>query len=58
MSIHEPRIYDNDQEKKKENTLSEGKKKEGRKWKAQIRTEHLASFFRCIQFGRIDKWLN
>ena len=55
MSIHEPRIYDNDQEKKKENTLSEGKKKEGRKWKAQIRTEHLASFFRCIQFGRIDK---
>ena len=29
------------------------KKKEGRKWK--IRIEHLASFFRYIQFGRIDK---
>ena len=29
------------------------KKKEGRKWKTQIRNKHLASLFRCIQFGRM-----
>ena len=32
------------------------KKKEGRKWKTQIKSKHLASFFSYIQFGRIDKW--
>ena len=31
------------------------KEKEGRKWKTQIRNKHIASFFRYIQFRRIDK---
>ena len=29
-------------------------RKEGRKWKTQLRIKHLASFFRYIQFGRIE----
>ena len=53
------------EKKKKENTLDQEskikektikiKKEEGRKWKTQIRIKHFDSFFRYIQFGRIDK---
>ena len=53
---------DNGQEKK-ENTLDQESKnkektiktKKGRKWKTQHRIKHLASYFRYIQFGRVDK---
>ena len=54
-------IKENKEVRKKENKLSTKKKrersrkKEGRKWKMQIRIKHLASLFRFVQFGLIDK---
>ena len=44
-----------DQESKIQEKTITIKKKEGRKWKTQIKSKHLASFFSYIQFGRIDK---
>ena len=45
-----------DQESKIQEKTITIKKKEGRKWKRQIRINHLATFFRYVLFGRIDRW--
>ena len=40
---------------KKKRNNDNGQEKDGRKRKTQIIIKHLASFFRYIQFSRIDK---